>query len=60
MLAGIGTGLLTYEDMKKWQTLGEKVKPNKETHEKYNKYYELYHKIYRDLKDDMKKLTEIR
>jgi xylulokinase len=60
MLAGIGTGLLTYDDMKKWQTLGEKVMPNKKVHEKYNEYYKLYHEIYKDLKNDMKKLTEIR
>jgi xylulokinase len=60
ILAGIGTGLLTYDDMKKWQTLGEKVIPNKEIHEKYNEYYKLYHEIYKDLKTDMKKLTEIR
>lgn len=59
MLAGIGTNLLTYDDLKKWQTLGERTLPNKEAHEKYNRYYELYHSIYRNLKSDMKKLSEL-
>lgn len=59
MLAGIGTGLLTYEEMKKWQVLDEKIMPNPCNHEKYNAYYELYHEVYRDLKEDMQKLTKL-
>ena len=31
MLAGIGVGLLTYEDVKKWQVLDEKIMPNRNT-----------------------------
>ncbi len=60
MLAGIGTGLLTYNDMKKWQTLGEKILPSKEAHKKYNEYYMLYHSLYQNLKSDMKRLTQIK
>ncbi|MEH7482809.1 FGGY-family carbohydrate kinase, partial [Neobacillus drentensis] len=30
MLAGIGTGLLSYEDVKKWQVLDQKIMTNKE------------------------------
>lgn len=60
MLAGIGTGLLTYDDLKKWQTLGEKIVPDQEAHEKYNDYYKLYHSLYNNLKRDMKILTQIR
>jgi xylulokinase len=60
ILAGIGTGLLTYDDVRKWRTLGERTTPNMEAHEKYNEYYKLYHSLYGDLKDDMKKLSEIR
>ena len=60
MLAGIGTGILTYEEVKKWQVLDAPIMPNKENHEKYNEYFALYKSIYKNLKADMKKLTEIR
>lgn len=59
MLAGIGTGLLSYEDVKQWQVLDEKIMPNKQSHEKYNDYYKVYKSIYNNLKDDMKTLTNI-
>lgn len=59
MLAGIGTGLLTYEDVKKWQVLDEKVMPNEENHKIYNQYYEVYQSMYQHLKADMKRLSEI-
>ena len=39
MLAGIGTGLLTYEEVKKWQVLDEKIMPDEENHKKYNEYF---------------------
>jgi ribulokinase len=59
MLAGIGTGLLTFEEVKKWQVLDEKIMPNQENHEKYNEYYAAYKSIYHHLKDDMKTLTRL-
>ncbi|PGY12299.1 xylulokinase [Bacillus sp. OV166] len=59
MLAGIGTGLLSYEDVKKWQVLDEKIMPNKENHRKYNDYYHVYKSIYQNLKSDMKTLTRL-
>ncbi|CDQ19388.1 FGGY-family carbohydrate kinase [Halobacillus karajensis] len=59
MLAGIGTGLLSYDDVKKWQVLDDKIMPNKENHEKYNDYYRVYKSIYKNLKTDMKTLTNI-
>ncbi|MED3820931.1 FGGY-family carbohydrate kinase, partial [Priestia aryabhattai] len=59
MLAGIGTGLLSYEDVKQWQVLDEKIMPNKQSHEKYNDYYKVYKSIYNNLKDDMKTLTRL-
>ena len=59
MLAGIGTGLLSYEDVKKWQVLDEKIMPNKENHMKYNDYYKVYKSIYQKLKSDMKTLTKL-
>ena len=59
MLAGIGTGLLTYEQVKKWQVLDEKIMPDQQNHEKYNAYYGVYQSIYENLKEDMKKLSKI-
>ncbi|MEH7200716.1 FGGY-family carbohydrate kinase [Priestia megaterium] len=59
MLAGIGTGLLSYEDVKQWQVLDEKIMPNEQSHEKYDDYYKVYKSIYNNLKDDMKTLTRI-
>ena len=60
MLAGMATGLLTLEEVKKWQVLGDKILPDPEAHEKYNQYYALYRKLYVDLKEDMRTLSEIR
>ncbi|RVT60229.1 FGGY-family carbohydrate kinase (plasmid) [Niallia taxi] len=59
MLAGIGTGLLSYDDVKKWQVLDDKIMPNQENHRKYNDYYKVYKSIYQNLKADMKTLTSI-
>jgi len=57
MLAGLGTGLLTLDDVRSWQVLGDKIEPNPEMHEKYNEYYEMYHRIYNSLKGDMKAMS---
>ncbi|MEC5270214.1 FGGY-family carbohydrate kinase [Heyndrickxia coagulans] len=46
ILAGIGTGLLSYGDVKKWQVLDEKILPNPENHEKYNACYQVYQSAY--------------
>ncbi|PYG87132.1 xylulokinase [Ruminiclostridium sufflavum DSM 19573] len=59
MLAGLGTGLLTLEDIKKWQVLDERIIPNPEAHTKYNEYYRMYRRLYMDLKEDMKELSAI-
>lgn len=59
MLAGIGTGILSFEEVKSWQILDEKIMPNKENHEIYNKYYEVYQSSYQNLKGDMKKLSDL-
>ncbi|MER0182106.1 hypothetical protein ABRY64_16985, partial [Heyndrickxia faecalis] len=49
ILAGIGTGLLSYQDAKKWQVLDEKILPNQENHEKYNACYQVYQYAYQHL-----------
>ncbi|MGG6311836.1 FGGY-family carbohydrate kinase [Paenibacillus macerans] len=59
MLAGIGTGLLSYEEVKKWPVLDEKIIPIPRNHEKYNRYYEVYKSVYHHLKLDMKTLTAL-
>lgn len=59
MLAGIGTGLLTFDDIKKWQVLDEKIMPNQTNHQRYNEYYKIYKSVYKNLKDDMKALTRL-
>lgn len=58
ILAGIGTGLLTYEEVEKWQVLGEKIMPDMEKHGVYNRYYEKYHEVYKSLKGTMKGIGE--
>ena len=59
ILAGIGTGLLTFEDVKKWQVLDRRIEVNQKNHQKYNEYYRLYKSVYRNLKSDMKELSRI-
>lgn len=59
MLAGIGTGLLTFEEVKKWQVLDKPIEVNQENHKKYNEYFKLYKSMYNNLKNDMKTLSEI-
>ena len=59
MLAGLGTGTLTLEDIRSWQVLDEKVRPDPEAHAKYNDYYKLYHAVYRDLEQDMAAISKL-
>ncbi len=59
MLAGLGTGLLTLEEIRGWQVLGDKIEPNAQAHAKYNEYYKMYHRIYNSLKTDMKDMGSL-
>lgn len=59
MLAGIGTGLLTYEEVKTWQVLDEPLMPDPARHAQYDRCFEVYKSIYRHLKDDMKALSAL-
>lgn len=54
ILAGIGTGTLTYDDVKKWQMLDEPVNPIPENKAKYDKSYKIYKEVYENLKDTMR------
>jgi len=59
ILAGIGTGLLTYDDAKKWQIMDEKIEPNMDNYRKYSEYYKVYKSSYSHLREDMKELTRL-
>jgi xylulokinase len=59
MLAAIGTGLLTFDDVKKWQVLDDKIMPVPENKEKYDKYYKVYRSVYENLKKDMETLSNL-
>lgn len=59
ILAGIGTGTLTYNDVKKWQILDKKIMPDARNHEIYSRYFRVYKSIYQNLKGDMQQLTEL-
>lgn len=59
ILAGIGTGLLNYKAVEKWQTLDEPVRPDRKTHEVYNKYYRIYKSLYKNLKGNMKEISKL-
>ncbi len=59
ILAGVGIGLLSCDDVKSWQVMDEKVLPDPKAHAIYNEYYKLYHSIYENLKTDMKKMSDL-
>lgn len=59
MLAGLGTGTLTLDEIRTWRVLDEKILPNQQAHEQYNQYYQMYHSIYRSLKKDMEHMSSI-
>lgn len=47
MLAGIGTGLLTYEEVKTWQVLDEPLMPDPARHARYDRCFAVYKSVYR-------------
>lgn len=59
ILAGVGTGLLTYDQVKTWQVLGEKTMPVRDAHLLYSEYFKIYRSIYENLKEDMKKMADL-
>lgn len=58
ILAGIGTGTLTYNDVKKWQIFNEKIMPDPLNQKIYNKYYNIYRSLYEHTKEDMANLSQ--
>lgn len=59
ILAGIGTGTLTYDDVKKWQMLDEPINPIAENKAKYDNSYKIYREVYENLKGTMKEASTI-
>lgn len=59
MLAGIGVGLLTYDEVKTWQVLDDPIQPDPGRHAQYDQYFAAYKSIYTHLKDDMKVLSAL-
>lgn len=59
ILAGVGAGVLTYEDAASWQVLGERVHPDPGTKKVYDGYYKIYRSAYEHLVPDMKALSAL-
>lgn len=59
MLAGLGTGCLTLEELRGWRTRAEPVRPNPEASAVYDRYYRIYRALYGDLKGEMRELSRL-
>lgn len=59
MLAAIGTGLLSQEEVAKWQVMSNRTEPIKDNYENYEQYYRLYHEIYKCLRTPMAQLSTL-
>lgn len=60
MLAGLGAGVVTVEDLKGWRVLDEKISPDPAAHARYDEYYRLYRDLYADLKDSMARASKLK
>ena len=47
------------EHIRGGEVLDEKIMPNEKNHQLYNEYFKVYKSIYQNLKNDMKKITEL-
>lgn len=59
MLAGLGTGVLTLEDVRHWQVFDAPVHPNAAAHDLYDRYYKIYRELYVDMQSTMKKCDAV-
>lgn len=61
ILAGVATGIFSdFSVAKQWTEYVDLMEPNAATHQLYMEYFDLYKSVYNHLKDDFKKLAEIR
>lgn len=59
-LAGYATGLFTdFEEISSWTHSYTVTCPDRENHERYNKYFEIYKKMFLSLREDMHELTDL-
>ena len=58
-LAGAGTGVIGYEETRKWVEFNERIIPDPESNRIYDKYYDQYKNIYLQLKENMKNMANI-
>ncbi|MEM2922465.1 MAG: FGGY-family carbohydrate kinase [Candidatus Bathyarchaeia archaeon] len=59
LLAGVGTGLLKYEDIYNWVKEAQIVRPNIKNINIYNRYYSLYKKIRESLEEFYKEFSSL-
>ncbi|AEF84822.1 sugar kinase, fggy family [Treponema primitia ZAS-2] len=59
ILAGVGTGCFSYEDVQNWQVFDEPVRPNGEAQKIYDRLFMVYKSIYGNLKGDFAELSKL-
>jgi xylulokinase len=59
ILAGVGTGCFSYEDVRNWQVFDPPVKPNEAARKVYDRLFALYKSVYRNLKGDFAELSAL-
>lgn len=59
MLAGLGTGALTKDDLKLWKVDQQITKPNEENHRIYSALYQIYRDLYRNTRQEMHRLSQM-
>ncbi|MDR0723497.1 MAG: FGGY-family carbohydrate kinase [Treponema sp.] len=57
ILAGVGTGCFTYEDVQSWQVFDPPVKPRDQARKVYDGLFKIYKSLYRNLKEDFADLS---
>jgi xylulokinase len=58
ILAGVGTGCFTYDDVQSWQVFDAPVKPAGGAQKKYDHLFKVYKSIYQNLKKDFVELNK--
>ncbi|MHB9292428.1 hypothetical protein Holit_01525 [Hollandina sp. SP2] len=59
ILAGVGTGCFTYEDIQGWQVFDPPVKPRNKAQKVYDRLFKIYKSLYRNLKEDFADLSRM-
>ena len=59
VLAGVGTGLLDYAGVERWNVFDEPVLPDAARRKMYERYYREYLELYRSLKPNMERMATV-